>query len=124
MPTCPKCHQLIKAEATTCPYCRCELKAYGHPGIPLHRATGEEYLCDTCTYHEDDTCTFAKRPYAKECTLYSDRSQQLDKTTTKRYGLGWWHSLQLWCQRNQGLLMFSGLIVVSLLVAFYATRGR
>jgi hypothetical protein len=122
MPNCPKCHQPINAQVTTCPYCRTELKAYGHPGIPLHRATGEEFLCDTCTYHEDDTCTFSKRPYAKECTMYSDRSQESHQMTAARYSLGWRHSLQLWCQRNQPLLMLFGLIVVSLAIAFYATK--
>jgi hypothetical protein len=41
MPNCPRCHQSINPQAVTCPYCRTPLKAYGHPGIPLHRATGE-----------------------------------------------------------------------------------
>lgn len=122
MPNCPKCHQPINAQVTTCPYCRIELKAYGHPGIPLHRATGEEFLCDTCTYHEDDTCTFTKRPNAKECTMYSDRAQESLRMTSDRYSLGWRHSLQLWCQRNQPLLLLCGLIVVSLAIAFYASK--
>ncbi|MEA5513598.1 zinc ribbon domain-containing protein, partial [Nodularia sp. UHCC 0506] len=70
--SCPTCHQLVDNQAITCPYCRTTLKAYGHPGIPLHRATGKEFLCDSCTYHADDTCNFPQRPYAKDCTLYEN----------------------------------------------------
>lgn len=73
---CPRCHQLIDAQAIACPHCHAALKAYGHPGIPLFRATGEEFLCATCTYHHNDTCTFPQRPHAKECTLYTHPTQQ------------------------------------------------
>lgn len=56
------------------------LKAYGHPGIPLHRASGDVPLCESCTYHADDTCTFPQRPHARECTLYTDISQPQGET--------------------------------------------
>ncbi|MEM6403842.1 MAG: zinc ribbon domain-containing protein, partial [Cyanobacteria bacterium P01_D01_bin.116] len=62
--TCPRCKQPVNSQAVTCPFCRTQLKAYGHPGIPLHRSEGDEYLCDTCTYHGDNTCNYPKRPYA------------------------------------------------------------
>ncbi|MBD2180682.1 zinc ribbon domain-containing protein [Planktothrix sp. FACHB-1355] len=72
MPNCPRCHQPVPTQAVTCPHCREILKAYGHPGIPLHRATGDEYLCTSCTYHTDDTCNYPQRPFARECTLYDN----------------------------------------------------
>lgn len=70
MPTCPRCQTLVPAEAVQCPQCRLTLKAHGHPGIPLHQATGTTYLCGDCVYHQDDTCTFPQRPQATSCTLY------------------------------------------------------
>ena len=90
------------------------LKAYGHPGITLHRATGDVPLCDSCTYHEDDSCTFPKRPYAKECTLYQDRAlkdlyQKPQQKTSP--------SITLWLQRNRILLVLIGLILVSFILA-------
>jgi C4-type Zn-finger protein len=114
MPTCPRCHQSVDAQAIACPYCRTALKAYGHPGIPLYQASGDEYLCQTCTYHEDDTCNFPQRPYAKECTLYHDRSQQL---VVKSHTPSWQYSLGLWVKRNAGWLVLLGLVAISLLIA-------
>ena len=70
MPTCPRCQYKVKATDLICPRCRLELKAHGHPGIELHQAVGEEVLCKSCTYQEDDSCTLPQRPYAKACTLY------------------------------------------------------
>ena len=70
MPICPRCQNQVKATDLKCPRCRLELKAYGHPGIELHRAIGDEVLCKSCAYHEDDSCTRPRRPYAKDCTLY------------------------------------------------------
>ncbi len=70
MQTCPQCQQAVKETAIVCPHCRTELKAFGHPGIDLHRTRGDRYLCETCAYLADDSCTFPQRPYAKECTMY------------------------------------------------------
>ena len=114
MPNCPRCHQLVKSQAIICPHCQMELKAYGHPGITLHRATGDVPLCDSCIYHEDDTCTFPKRPYAKECTLYQDRAvKDLYQKPQQNSSL----SLRLWLQRNLIWLVLVGLIVVSFILA-------
>lgn len=74
MPSCPYCHQAVEDQAIACPHCHCQLKAHGHPGIPLHRATDQAYLCQTCRYEADDTCTFPQRPYARTCTLYRDQA--------------------------------------------------
>ncbi|NEQ64024.1 MAG: hypothetical protein F6K21_00565 [Symploca sp. SIO2D2] len=118
MPNCPSCHQPIKSNAIACPHCGMIFKAYGHPGITLHRAMGEEYLCNSCTYHEDDTCTYPQRPYAKECTLYQDISQPLlynQPVYAPRYSL--FQSIKLWCQRNPALLGIVVLVAVSFLLA-------
>lgn len=77
MPDCPHCQQPIDARAVACPHCRATLKAFGHPGIPLHQASGDGYLCDRCQYHADDSCTFPQRPQAKTCTLFRDLDKPL-----------------------------------------------
>ena len=82
---CPNCHQAIEREAIACPYCGTELKAFGHHGIPLYRASTGEFLCTTCTYHQDDSCTFPQRPYAKTCTLYHDLAEPLFVETQNTY---------------------------------------
>lgn len=118
MPHCPKCNQLVDAQAIACPRCQEALKAFGHPGIPLHRASSEEFLCDTCIYHADDTCTFPQRPFAKKCTLYSANNPQ--NQLSPSYSLGWHHTFSLWCKRHQGLLMVLGLGAVSFLITVLA----
>jgi hypothetical protein len=77
---CPRCQQPTEREAVTCSHCGMTLKAYGHPGIPLHRASGDASLCESCIYDADDTCTFPQRPHARECTLYTDISQPQRET--------------------------------------------
>lgn len=115
MPTCPRCHQTVDSQAIACPYCRTALKAHGHPGIPLYRASGETYLCDSCTYHEDDTCNFPQRPYAEECTLYHDRNQP---TTFNQRPVANWQSRLLYILRyRQEWWILSGLLIVSLAIA-------
>ncbi len=74
---CPRCHQSISRQAIHCPHCGIALKAHGHPGITLHRATDTASLCATCTYDADDTCNFPQRPHAQACTLYHDVAQPL-----------------------------------------------
>jgi hypothetical protein len=121
MPNCPRCHQFINNTAVACSHCGTVLKAYGHPGITLHRAMGDTPLCESCTYHADDTCTFPQRPDAMECTLYDDISQQQSKTDplyVPRSSLP--QSLRLWCQRNPGLLGLLGLVIVSFLLTLIA----
>jgi uncharacterized Zn-finger protein len=117
MLNCPRCHQLINNKAVNCPYCKTLLKAYGHPGITLHRANGEEPLCSTCTYHADDTCTFPQRPLAKQCTLYHDLSgQKLENELVYKPRRSFLESLRIWCQRNSVLVTLFALIVGSLLL--------
>jgi Double zinc ribbon len=115
--SCPRCHQLVDGQAITCPYCRITLKAYGHPGIPLHRAIGDEYLCDSCTYHADDTCNFPQRPYAKDCTLYQNiaesKLQSQPQLAHQNFGV----TMTSWIKRYQALLLLIGLVFICLLIA-------
>ncbi|WP_421658110.1 zinc ribbon domain-containing protein [Leptothermofonsia sp. ETS-13] len=112
MPECPRCHQAVDVQAIACPYCRTPLKAYGHPGMTLHHATGDEPLCVTCVYDEDDTCTLPKRPYAKDCTLYRDRNQTVSSIATQGYTRDF--QIKTWIKRNLGWILLLGLILFSL----------
>ncbi|MBD2020774.1 zinc ribbon domain-containing protein [Leptolyngbya sp. FACHB-36] len=114
MPDCPRCHQSVDTTAITCPYCRTALKAHGHPGMTLYRATGAEPLCLTCTYHADDSCTFPKRPDAMDCTLYHDRAQP---QTPARSNYVRNVTLKSWFRRNLTWFVLLGLVLISLLVA-------
>lgn len=114
MPVCPRCAQVVDSQDISCPYCRITLKAHGHPGMPLFRATGDDYLCQTCTYHEDDTCNFPQRPYAKECTLYHDRFADQQPVN---YRPRWQDSMRYWVQSHSSWLLLGGLLGISLLIA-------
>ncbi|OCQ93750.1 histidine kinase [Limnothrix sp. PR1529] len=37
------------------------------------RAIGDGHLCDTCEHHQQDQCSDAQRPLARECNLYADQ---------------------------------------------------
>lgn len=115
--SCPRCHQIVESQAITCPHCRATLKAYGHPGIPLHRATKDEYLCDSCTYHADDTCNFPQRPYAKECTLYENLEERKLELQQQRQKSSFGAIVKNWIQRHQALILLLGLLLVCLLIA-------
>lgn len=113
--TCPHCKQPVNSQAVTCPFCRTQLKAYGHPGIPLHQAAGaDQYLCDTCTYHADDTCNYPQRPYAKKCILYQNLEERnLDLLSqNQKPSLSVSVSLKNWIRRNQSLLLILGLLLI------------
>ncbi|MEC4983459.1 MAG: zinc ribbon domain-containing protein [Oscillatoria sp. PMC 1068.18] len=116
MPDCPHCQQPVDREAVSCPHCQATLKAYGHPGIPLHQATAGDYLCDRCLYHEDDSCNFPQRPYAKTCTLFRDANEP-SELNSSRYQPGGITGLKLWFKRNLGILLLVSLILVSILIA-------
>ncbi len=89
MPACPRCQQPISPEAVQCPHCTLTLKAHGHPGMPLHRATGIIALCHDCLYHHDDTCTFPQRPTAVTCTLYVPQGDPAPVNTPPRRSFPW-----------------------------------
>lgn len=112
--SCPRCHRPIDSNAITCPHCRLTLKAYGHPGIPLHRAKDNNYLCDSCIYHADNTCNFPQRPQAKECTLYQNLEQRKQEIQQKINSQSFGEIGKKWIKRYQGLL----LLMVLLLICF------
>lgn len=115
--SCPHCQQIIDSQALTCPYCRTALKAYGHPGIPLHRANKNEYLCDSCTYHADNTCNFPQRPYAKDCTLYQNLAERKSQLEQQRAANSLAETVNTWIKRNQALLLILGLLFICLFIA-------
>ena len=116
MSHCPRCHQLIDSQALSCPHCQAQLKAFGHPGIPLYRSTGKEYLCETCLYHEDDTCNFPQRPLAQECTLYQNRSELLVSDPIKsQQNLS--VSFRIWLQQNIIWIVVLGLLIISFILS-------
>lgn len=117
--SCPRCHQKVDSQAINCPYCRTQLKAYGHPGIPLHRAKGNEYLCESCTYQADDTCTFPQRPYAKECILYQNIEEtKLDLQQQQRAN-AFDSKFKSWVRRNRALLLLLALVLVCILISVF-----
>jgi hypothetical protein len=119
--SCPRCHQSVDSQAVTCPHCRTTLKAFGHPGIPLHRATGKEYLCDSCTYHADDSCNFPQRPYAKECTLYQNIEESKLQLQQQRENTSLTATVKSWVKRNSSLLLLLSLVLVCLLIALLSS---
>ena len=112
MLSCPRCHQAVLANAITCPNCRLELKAHGHPGIDLHRAQQGTYLCDSCSYHNDDSCNFPQRPQATTCTLYQDVEQSPRMMASEIYTIPWWRKYSGWIALGVILLISIALVVV------------
>ncbi|WP_013323278.1 hypothetical protein [Gloeothece verrucosa] len=115
MATCPRCHQLVDKQAVRCPYCQNELKAFGHPGIPLYQAAKDSYLCESCLYHEDDSCNFPQRPYAQTCTLYQNKNEPLIAQLPQP---SFSTRVRFWVRKNWGLILLMGLIVISVALAF------
>ncbi|MEM8611250.1 MAG: zinc ribbon domain-containing protein [Cyanobacteria bacterium P01_H01_bin.105] len=110
MPSCPRCHQSISGTAITCSNCGLELKAHGHPGIELYRSQKGTYLCESCSYHQDDTCTFPQRPQATTCTLYQSAEMLTQRPTPSEiYLIPWW-------RKHLGWLLLAGVVMVSLLL--------
>lgn len=108
MINCPRCGQSVRSDAIACPRCRTSLKAHGHPGIVLHRATGTEPLCKTCIYDADDTCNYPQRPDAWECTMYHNATVPI-VSTPSRYEM----TPAAWTRRNAGWIALVILLVLS-----------
>jgi len=109
MPHCPRCRQTVDAQSIRCGYCGLTLKAFGHPGIPLHRAAEGDSLCATCTYDLDDSCTFPQRPSARTCTLYRSVDAQAPQVSL---------SVKYAQRRFSQLWLWLGLLAASLLIAW------
>ncbi|MFP4222385.1 MAG: zinc ribbon domain-containing protein [Phormidium sp.] len=110
MSSCPRCQQPVRHDDVSCPHCGYQLKAFGHPGIPLYRANPEEPLCLTCTYHLDDSCNFPKRPHAQTCTLYQNIDEPILTPPPRRQPAPWY-------RRNPTLVGVLGLLAISLILA-------
>ncbi|MEL7359790.1 MAG: zinc ribbon domain-containing protein [Cyanobacteria bacterium J06560_6] len=113
MPACPQCDRTITTDAIRCPHCNLLLKAHGHPGMPLHRAAADTYLCATCTYDADNSCNFPQRPTAITCTLYQDINATSEPVHKPIYKLPWWRKM------NSTWLVIAALLAISLLISFF-----
>ncbi|MEO0407939.1 MAG: zinc ribbon domain-containing protein [Cyanobacteria bacterium P01_A01_bin.135] len=112
MPNCPHCQHQVTSQAIACPACGASLKAFGHPGITLHQSTDGDYLCLSCAYHQDDTCNFPQRPYAKQCTLYEPPTEALEQAAPAPR-----QTLRSWLQRHSTALLWIGLVIICVLIA-------
>jgi hypothetical protein len=118
MSSCPRCQKPIDAQAISCPHCNLALKAFGHPGIPLHQSGDGRSLCDRCTYHLDDTCNFPQRPQAISCTIFHDADTPLvPAQDIPHHQLGW-RELKNWLYRYRGLITIALMILVSVVIAW------
>lgn len=113
MSHCSRCKQPVDSQAVNCPHCNNLLKAFGHPGMPLYQSEDNTWLCDRCIYHEDDTCNFPQRPYAKSCTLFHDSSQPLIAEAINPASQEGYAGIKNWLYRNRGLMAIATLIVFS-----------
>ncbi|MBX2866198.1 MAG: zinc ribbon domain-containing protein [Leptolyngbyaceae cyanobacterium MAG.088] len=114
MSSCPQCHQAISPQTVICSYCGLELKAHGHPGIDLHRAQLGTFLCDSCSYHQDDSCTFPQRPQANTCTLYQDvtLAQEPQLSASEIYTIPWWRKYSGWLLLGVIVLISLALVIL------------
>lgn len=119
MSTCSRCQTPYAADALACPHCGLALKAHGHPGIQLHRAQAGQFLCKSCIYEQDDSCTYPQRPYAEECTLYRDihKPQRQRNLSNPSGGSSDLSVIFLnWCRRNSAGLVLLGILLLAVLI--------
>ena len=117
MATCFQCKRLVDDSALCCPHCNATLKAYGHPGMTLHRAEEATFLCDRCRYHEDDTCDLPQRPHSIECTLFRDRFEPQEENIQRQYRQQ--NRSRLWLQKNIVWLLLLGIAAIALLLSIF-----
>ncbi|MBF2079881.1 MAG: zinc ribbon domain-containing protein [Synechococcales cyanobacterium T60_A2020_003] len=111
---CPRCHHPVEGQAIACPQCQLVLKAHGHPGIPLYRSTDGQYLCQTCLYDHDETCTFPQRPYATECTLYTNPQSMAVQTPYRPSQV---RLIRAWLSQHLAWIVLAGIAAISLGIA-------
>ena len=117
MPTCPKCKQPVDSQAIACPKCNNQLKAFGHPGMPLYQSEDNTSLCDRCTYDRDDSCNFPQRPHAKSCTLFHDATTALVDEAVVPTSTQGWTGIKNLLYRYRGIIAIALLILVSIWIA-------
>ena len=115
---CPNCQASVSPDAIACPHCRTPLKALGHVGIPLHQAGTGEVLCDTCLYHQDNSCNYPQRSNAKDCIMYVDVRQPLEplesKTGATQRNASPVLRLSSWIRHNRVLVILVAMIGISI----------
>ena len=119
MPLCPRCENQVKAIDLVCGRCGLQLKAHGHPSIELYQTTSGDFLCQTCTYNADDTCTFPQRPYAKTCTLYQSISAEAEREKGELRTPSTSPSLRLLWQRYKVWLVLLAIFGISLMLTVF-----
>ena len=117
MSICPKCKQPVDSQAVSCPHCKNQLKAFGHPGIPLYQSTDNTSLCDRCTYDRDDSCNFPQRPHAQSCTLFHDCSQPLVAVEPIAPSQQGWRGIKNKLYQYRALIAIAILIFMSVVLA-------
>ncbi|MGK7890514.1 MAG: zinc ribbon domain-containing protein [Leptolyngbyaceae cyanobacterium] len=113
--TCPRCQHYVTAEAIACPHCGNPLKALGHTGIPLHQAAAGAVLCDTCLYHQDDSCNYPQRPTAKDCILYVDLRQPVeesDRPSSRPTPVI--QQIKTWVSRHLAWIILAAMVLISI----------
>lgn len=111
MPSCPKCQQKIAPRDLSCPHCRAPLKAHGHPGMTIHYAQGDPSLCLTCALDADNSCTLAKRPEARDCTLYLDQAALAAEMNAQPY-----RPRGALLRRYQAWIVLGGIVAIAFIV--------
>lgn len=113
--TCPRCQKYISVGAIACPHCRTPLKALGHAGIPLHQAAQGEVLCDTCLYHQDNSCNYPQRPTAKDCIMYVDWRQSVEQSAPLLpRSTPWGQQMKTWFNRHLAWIILVGMVLLSI----------
>lgn len=114
---CPKCKQPVDSQAIACPKCKNQLKAFGHPGMPLYQSEDNTSLCDRCTYDFDDSCNFPQRPHAKSCTLFHDAATPLVSEAIVPNSTQGWMGIKNILYRYRAIIAIVLLVLISISIA-------
>jgi hypothetical protein len=90
--------------------------------MTLHHAKGAAPLCVSCLYDADDTCTLPQRPEARTCTLYQNRAQLEAVNPLHRQQISLSQRLRWIWQQYGTWLGLAGLVIVSILIAYWRSR--
>lgn len=119
MPFCDRCKNPVKPVDLVCAHCGLQLKAHGHPGIELHQTLDEGVLCESCLYHQDDSCTFPQRPLAKSCTLYQSLKDHREEAESSQLATSPTFALKVFWQRYKVWVILGAIFGLSLLLTVF-----
>ncbi|MEO1093791.1 MAG: zinc ribbon domain-containing protein [Cyanobacteria bacterium J06638_28] len=119
MPFCDRCKNPVKPADLVCPHCGLQLKAHGHPSIELYQTLGEDVLCESCLYHQDDSCTFPQRPLAKSCTLYQSIHASREEADLPRPAMSSSFSASMFWQRYKVWVILGAIFGISFLLTVF-----